>query len=133
MAPTYEEGDWLVSVPLAYAFTEPERNDVILFERKSLTSGYIIKRVIATEGETVQIIDGKVFVDGNEIEDEFYIPDENNDFGPLTVEDGHFFVLGDNRHDSRDSRYWLEPTVSKKEIRGKAVWKFPDFITDLFK
>lgn len=132
MVPTFDEGDWLVSFPLAYSFDEPERGDIILFERRSLTSGYIIKRVIALPGETVEIIDGVVFVDGIAIEDEFYIPDEKNDFGPYTVEEDRYFVLGDNRAASNDSRYWVEPTVSKKELRGKYFWQFPKEITDFF-
>ena len=132
MSPTFNEGDWLVSFPLAYCFSEPEKDDIILFERRSLTSGYIIKRVIALPGETVQIIDGVVFVDGNAIDDEFCVPDEKNDFGPYTVEEGHYFVLGDNRIESIDSRYWIEPTVSKKELRGKVFWKFPKNITEFF-
>ena len=133
MTPTYQEGDWLVSVPIYYSFNEPERGDVILFERSELTSGHIIKRVAALPGETVEIKDGVVYINGEEIEDLHYVHDENNDFGPLTVGEDSYFVLGDNRHDSRDSRFWVEPTVNKNELRGKVVWQFPRSITDLFK
>ncbi len=132
MSPTIEDGDWLVSVPLAYTFDEPERFDIVLMERKSLTSGQIIKRVIALPNETVEIKAGVIYIDGEAIEDEHYLPDENCNFGPITVEDGRYFVLGDNRKSSNDSRYWAEPTVSKKELRGKAIWIFPTEISDFF-
>lgn len=132
MEPTYSESNWLVSVPAAYAFSSPERGDVILMERPSLTSGYIIKRVIALPGETVEIRDGIIFIDGRAIEDQFSVFDDQNDFGPLYVEEDRYFLLGDNRLKSNDSRFWVEPTVDKTELRGKIIWRFPTDISDFF-
>ncbi|UCF68579.1 MAG: signal peptidase I [Acidobacteriota bacterium] len=109
---------WLGQRPIA-------RQDVIVFRYPEDPDVDFVKRVIGLPGDTVEIIAGDVFVDGARLE-EPYVSVENRDqasfFGPLTVPDGSYFVLGDNRTNSRDSRYW--GPVERSLIKGRAffIW-----------
>ena len=139
MLSTLRNGEVMLVSRLACRLGKPRRFDVVIchypgryMDKRKWFRQCFVKRVIALPGETVEIIDGVVFVDGIAIEDEFCVPDEKNDFGPYTVEEDRYFVLGDNRVESVDSRYWVEPTVSKKELRGKVFWKFPKKMTEFF-
>lgn len=132
MEPTLSHNDWVAALPLAYRDDGPKRGDIILLQKDSLTQGYIVKRVIALPGETVEIRGGRVYIDGERIEDPFCVIDPGDNFGPLLVEEDSWFVLGDNRAESNDSRYWEDPLVHAGEIRGKVAWKiFPAF-TNLY-
>ncbi len=115
--------DWLIAAPLAYCKDAPERGDIIIFRRESLTGGVIVKRVVGLPGETVEIKNGAVFIDGAALNDPYFVFDDNDNLSPITVETGSYFVLGDNRDSSNDSRHWDEPFVKKSEIRGKVILK----------
>jgi signal peptidase I len=78
----------------------------------------LIKRVIGEPGDTILIKDGKLYVNGSPLEEPYLKEDAGADFGPITVPDGHYFMMGDNRYDSADSRYI--GAVPKKVVRGKA-------------
>ncbi len=128
MTPTYHDRDVLVTLPLAYCFDEVSRGDVVMIKRDSLTSGQVVKRVMAVSGETVEIRKGRVYINGDAVEDSHYLYDEDCNFGPLYVSDGCCFVLGDNRAESVDSRLWEQPLVGEDEIKGRVVCKiFPIF------
>lgn len=123
---TLLDGDYLLLLSNVF-YTEPEQGDVVVISKASFSNGTpIVKRVIATEGQTVDIINGRVYVDGKVIEEE-YLPEGLPTYSsggtefPLTVEEGCVFVLGDNRGDSRDSRYPDIGQVDKREILGKAL------------
>jgi len=146
MNPTLAEGDRVMVNKLAYRFGEPDRGDVIVFDNPlqpddgdesilealvrhvaeslgiSSPDTALIKRVIGLEGETVEIADGVVMIDGVAI-DEPYLPDsvQMRDFGPVEVPDGHVFVMGDNRGASQDSRRF--GSVPEDEIVGRAFVK----------
>jgi signal peptidase I len=124
MSPTLSNGDWILVSPNAYKNAVPERGDIIVFKRSSLTKGHIIKRVIGLPGETVEIKSGRVFINGSAIDDEFYVFDPDSNFGPIVVDEGSCFVLGDNRSHSSDSRHWEDPQVSFREIFGKPIFYF---------
>ena len=85
-----------------------------------------IKRVIGLPGETVTIRDGKVYInDSTEpLRDDFCPETPVGDFGPYEVPEGCYFMLGDNRNVSKDSRYWLNPYVEKDKIIGKAFLRY---------
>lgn len=121
MEPTLHHNDWVISLPGAYWKASPERGDVVLIQRSSLTQGYIVKRVIALPGETVEICQGRVLINGESLEDPYMVSDPQENMPPILVEPGCCFVLGDNRTFSQDSRDWEEPMVHKEELRGK-VW-----------
>ena len=89
-------------------------------------SQLFIKRIIGLPGETVEIRDGHIYIDGSsepleDVETKEYMV---GNYGPYTVPEGCYFVMGDNRNDSKDSRYWINPYVSKDKILGKAVFRY---------
>ena len=132
MLPTVEPNDYLIVYKLAYKFgVQPEGGDIIVFERElKLDDGdnkYLIKRIIATEGQTIQITDGEVYVDGVQLEEPYinggYTP---GDVLPVEVPEDSVFVMGDNRPNSTDSRNSDVGFVSEDTIMGKVVFRlFP--------
>lgn len=111
-------------------YTNPQQGDIIVLSKDSFDNGVpIVKRVIATEGQTVDIDfnEGIVYVDGVPL-DEPYAQTPTNTAGgmhfPLTVEEGCLFVMGDNRNESRDSRYTEIGQIDKREVMGKAILLF---------
>ena len=106
-----------------YAFEPPERGDVVVFRSLYEDDRDLVKRVIAVPGETVEIRQGVVFVDGVELDEPYIIGPERGDMPPLSVPDGAYFVLGDNRQASNDSRSF--GVVPIENIVGQAwitVW-----------
>ncbi len=139
MENTVMTGDRIFGFRLSYGFNfdkfgldisvkwkDPERYDIIIFQYPDDESQLFIKRLIGLPGETVEIIDGKVYVDGSEIplNDDFIKEDMKGSFGPYTVPEGCYFMLGDNRNNSKDSRYWENTFVSFDQIVGKAIVKY---------
>ena len=122
---TLMDGDYLLLVNNMF-YRNPEPGDVIVASKESYDDGVpIVKRVIATEGQTVDIINGIVFVDGKAVEEDYLTPGLSTHSSggvvfPVTVPDGCVFVLGDNRSNSRDSRYPDIGMIDEREILGKA-------------
>ncbi len=123
MFPTLEDGDHIIIEKISKRFSSMDRYDIIVFPHEE--DILYIKRIIGLPGETVDIRDGKVFVNDVEIEEkyEFEVIEEYGDSLPLTVPEGEYFVLGDNRNNSHDSRYQTVGTVKKEDITGKAVFR----------
>ncbi len=118
--------DRLIGNRLSYKFGEPERGDVIIFKFPDDESQLYVKRIIGLPGETVTIKDGKVYINDSETPlVENYIKEEfTGDFGPYVVPEDSYFMLGDNRNNSLDSRYWENKFVHKDKILGKAIFKY---------
>ena len=124
MENTIMTGDRVVGNRLSYLTKNPERYDVIIFKYPDDESQLFIKRIIGLPGETVEIRD--IYIDGSsepleDVETKEYMV---GNYGPYTVPEGCYFVMGDNRNDSKDSRYWIHPYVSKDKILGKAVFRY---------
>lgn len=128
MENTLYNGENLIMDKLSYRFSDPERFDIVIFPGTEIdgSSSYFIKRIIGMPGETVQIIDGKVNIDGEVLESDTYgITDYIDNAGianePLVLGEDEYFCLGDNRPISLDSRYEEVGPVHKDEFVGK-VW-----------
>ncbi len=124
MQPTLISGERLVVNKFIYRFRAPERNEVLVFKYPRDPSRDFIKRVIAVEGDTIEINDGKVFLNGK-LMDEPYIRDKTRGSYPLsTVPPNTVFVMGDNRNNSEDSRFKDVGFVSLEMLKGKAMVVF---------
>lgn len=125
---TLEDGDNLIVDKLSYRFSAPERYDIIVFPYQYQEKTYYIKRIIGMPGETVQIMDGMVYIDG-ELLDESYGKEVMQYAGvasdPITLGEDEYFVLGDNRNNSSDSRDPSVGNIHEDQIIGKAfirIW-----------
>ena len=129
MAPTLEDQDRLIVNKLVYRIGEPRRGDIVMLYYPLNPDKSFVKRVIAEEGDTVRIVDGRVYVNDVPLHDD-YVPSEyrsHDDWGPQVIPEGYYFVMGDHRNNSSDSRHW--GMVPKKYIIGKVQlrwWPVPD-------
>ena len=119
MEPNLHTGQFLIVSRLAYKFGVPQRGDIIVFDFPGNPADDYVKRVIGLPGDTVTIQAGQIFINGNRLE-EPYLPDERvlPTQGRWNVPDGSYFVLGDNRAHSSDSRSW--GMLPEDAIIGKA-------------
>lgn len=125
MNPELNNGDITLVNRIVYDMSTPKRGDVIAFKPNgNENSHYYIKRIVGLPGETVEIRDGKLMIDGKEIEEE-YTTTEIDEVGivdePIVLGNNEFFVLGDDRQNSEDSRMADVGNVKRSEIEGK-VW-----------
>jgi signal peptidase I len=118
--------DRIVAFRLSYLFSDPARYDIIIFRYPDDESRLYVKRIIGMPGETVVIRDGRVYIDGSDIplRDDFIKEHVPGNYGPFVVPENHYFVLGDNRGNSEDSRAWRNPFVNRDRILGRAVFKY---------
>lgn len=131
MENTIEPGDDLFGLRLAYAFSEPQRGDIIIFRFPDNEEEKYVKRIIGLPGETVTITEGKIYIDdAKEPLEETYLKEEwTRVTGPFEFEvpENAYLVLGDNRNDSYDARYWDNTYVTKEAIIGKAYMVYYPF------
>lgn len=126
MENTIMAGDRILALRTSYWFGEPERGDVVVFRYPDDPTGktLYVKRVIGMPGDTVEVRGGEVLVNG-EVLDEPYIKEvTEGDFGPYTVPEESYFMMGDNRNKSLDSRFWTDKFVEEDEILGKVVLRY---------
>ena len=128
MDTTLANGQNLVMDKLSYRFHDPERYDIIIFPgpEEFGQHPYYIKRIIGMPGETVQIKDGKVYINDSEtpLDDSFVPETPLGSFGPYEVPENCYFMMGDNRNNSKDSRYWQNTYVQFDQIVGKAEIRY---------
>src|SRR4051812_49017874 len=108
MAPTLEDHDRLIVNKLVYELSEPRPGDIVMLYYPLNPDKMFVKRVIAREGDTVRIVDGRVYVNDVPLHDD-YVPPEfrsHDDWGPQVIQQGYYFVMGDHRNNSSDSRHW---------------------------
>jgi signal peptidase I len=124
MAPTLSDQDRLIVNKLAYRLGEPQVGDIVMLYYPLNPNKSFVKRVIAEEGDQVRIVDGRVYRNEVPINDE-YVPAEyrsHDDWGPEVIPEGYYFVMGDHRNNSSDSRHWR--FVPKKYIIGKVQFRW---------
>lgn len=127
MENTIMVGDSVITYRLSYLFGDPKRGDIIVFPAPDEEEIDFIKRIIGLPGETVEGKDGLVYINGEPLEEKYIKEPWLDNFGPYQVPKDSYFMMGDNRNDSADSRYWTNKFVKEDKIRGKALCKFPDF------
>ena len=124
METTLSDGDQLLVDKLSYRFQNPKRFDIIVFPYQHAENTYYIKRIIGLPGETVQVVDGYVYINGSRLESDIYGKEVMDDpmaaSQPITLGSDEYFVLGDNRNHSQDSRDPSVGKVKKDTIMGKA-------------
>lgn len=124
MQETLHDGERLLINKFIYWFRRPETGDVVVFRFPEDPRRDFIKRVIAHEGQTVEIRAGQVYVDGVPLEEPYVDRRWHADFPKTTIAPGRIFVLGDNRDNSRDSRYPDVGQVPLKNVKGMAFLRF---------
>ncbi|WP_353928982.1 signal peptidase I [Okeanomitos corallinicola TIOX110] len=129
MYPTLHIGDRLVVEKLSYHLQPPKNGDVVVFrtppglkERGYDENQAFIKRVIAVPGQTIGIVNGKVYLNNQPIQEDYIAEPANQPFTSVEVPENQLFVMGDNRNDSNDSRYWR--FLPRKNIIGRAIFRF---------
>jgi signal peptidase I len=123
MAPTLKPGDRIIASVWAYALGEPQRGDLVVFQTPHLPDVKFVKRLMGLPGDRLAMRNGRLFINGKAI-DEPYLNHDQSRARPDTLEmaerlvpEGEFFMLGDNRHNSNDSRYW--GTVRREKLIGR--------------
>ena len=126
MQTTIMKGDRIIGSRLAYKSKDPQRFDIVIFKYPDDPSQLFVKRVIGLPGETVNIVDGKVYINNSEepLDDSFCPETPEGSFGPYTVPEGCYFMLGDNRNHSMDSRYWQNPFVEEDAIEAEVAVRY---------
>lgn len=135
MEPFLENDDSVIIQKLSYYWKDPGRYDIIVFPVTDKDSSgeriHYIKRIIGLPGEVVQIIGGKVYINGKQLDDDIYSDEKIKDPGiaeaPVQLAEDEYFVLGDNRNMSTDSRYTYVGMIKRKDIEGEAwccIWPF---------
>ena len=136
MENTLHNGDNLIVDKLSYRFRDPERFDIIVFPFQYQTNTYYIKRIIGLPGETVQIMeDGSIYINGEKMEESYgreVIQPETigRAAEPIILGEDEYFVMGDNRNNSSDSRTDIVGNIKREDIIGKAwlrIWPLSDF------
>ena len=133
MEPTIMSKSRVIGSRLAYLTDDPERGDVVIFHYPDDPSGktYFVKRVIGLPGETVDIIDGKVYINGSDTPlDEPYLAEPMNqgETFHFEVPEGCYFMMGDNRNYSLDARYWNNPYISEDKMVAKVLFSYFPYI-----
>lgn len=121
MENTLHKEDFIIANKLAYIFNSPKRGDIVCFTIEALENEIYIKRIIGIPGDHIEI-HGNTIIINDKIYNEDYLKDDNwgnNEIYIYDVPDGCYFLLGDNRNDSYDSRYWDNPYITKKNIIAK--------------
>lgn len=135
MESTLSDGDNLIVDKITYKFRDPQRFDIIVFPFQYEEDTYYIKRIIGLPGETVQIdLDGTIYIDGEALEENYgseIIKPENVGIAisPVTLGNDEYFVMGDNRNNSSDSRTEVVGNIHREDIVGRAwlrIWPLAD-------
>lgn len=118
MEPNLMDADRLLVAKVAYTFGEPQRGDIIVFPSPYGDGREFIKRIIGMPGETIEVVNGYIYINGEKLEEPYIVNRDNRTIGAITVPEGEYYVRGDNRPVSLDSSEgW---TIKKDDIRGKA-------------
>ncbi|MEG1536866.1 MAG: signal peptidase I [Clostridiales bacterium] len=127
MYPTIEMQDRVILNKLAYIGEKiPQRGDIVVFTAPAeMNSRFdFVKRVIGLPGETLEIKDNAVYINGEALVEDYIYEAPLYTYGPVTVPEDCYFMMGDNRNSSLDSHYWQDPFINEKAIKGKVVCRY---------
>lgn len=126
MIPTLEVQDRVLVAKFWYTFFDPRRGEVVVFKYPVDPTRDFVKRIVGLPGEVVSMQDGVVYVDGQAVDDSYVKNHDSFNMDSLTVPPGHYFVLGDNRPNSQDGRFWPSGSqfVPKSFIKGPAFFRY---------
>lgn len=127
MIPTIQINDRILVNKYIYRFKDLSRGDVVVFKYPDDQKQTFVKRLIGVGGDVIEIKDGILYLNGKEIDEPYLNEVMLGDFGPYEVPKDHFFMMGDNRNNSKDSRLWYHKFVPRSNIVGKAtycIWPF---------
>ena len=127
METTLSDGDHLIVDKISYRFREPQRYEIVVFPYRYEKNTYYIKRIIGLPGETVQIVDGYIYINGKQLDEHYgneIIEEAGMAAEPVTLGEDEYFVMGDNRNNSNDAREWETHYVSRDEVLGKAWFRY---------
>jgi signal peptidase I len=127
MENTIQIGDRVVTSRLSYLFDEPKRGDIVVFPYPDDEEVDYIKRIIGLPGETIEGKNGYVYINGEPLDEPYVMEPLDEDFGPYSIPEECYFMMGDNRNNSQDSRYWENKFLARDKIEGKAILKHPRF------
>lgn len=128
MSPTIDEGCFVIGNRLAYTKNGPESGDIVLFKNTEVSDSILIKRVIALPGQSFSMKNGRVYINGEALDEPYIDVFSDDNYDEVVVPEDSYILLGDNRKESTDSRHWDDPYVTKDQIKAKAtlMW-FPKF------
>ena len=126
-------GDSLLVNRLHYLFSEPKRFDIVVFIPPDNDKNLFIKRIIGMPGEKLEVTDGKVYINDEPLEENFLDKKTYESMGPFYIPDGCYFMMGDNRNNSNDSRYWSNTFLKREKILGKALFRMSPSFGSIYK
>ncbi len=127
MENTIMTGSRIFGNRLSYVRHDPQRGDIVIFRYPDNEKELFIKRLIGMPGDTLQMTDGIVYINGEPLDEPYLATIPYGDYGPVLVPEDRYFVMGDNRNNSADSRYWEHTFVQRGKILGKAVFCYFPF------
>lgn len=127
MEPTIYAGDIVIANGLAYINATPQRGDIIIFKHRELGNETLIKRIIGIPGDSLMFVDGKLYINGELFQENYLSEDTRTDsFKDFDeIPENCYFVMGDNRNVSYDSRGWSDPYVQEQDIEGRMFMDIP--------
>jgi len=124
---TFKNKDYVLVDKISYRFESPQKGDVIVFNPPAAAENTerFIKRIIATPGDVIEVAGGITYINNKPVTEKFVTYTSNKNSAPLTLKDNEYFVMGDNRNVSYDSRYW--GPITKDEIQGRVLLRLYPF------
>lgn len=128
MVSTIMPKDRIIANRLSYVAGSPQRGDIVIFKFPDDEKILYVKRIIGLPGETLEVKEGSVYINGEKLDEPYLKQTTEGRFGPYRIPEGKYFMMGDNRGNSRDSRYWTNKYVDRNKILGKVLIEyFPKF------
>lgn len=124
MLPTFHHGERLLVDKLSYRFIEPARGEIIVFKNPANEKEQFIKRIIGVPGDKIEITQGIVYINDLPLQEDYTLAPARIGFSPQVVPENTYFVLGDNRNNSEDSRFSRVGFLPRKLIIGRAFWRY---------